>query len=149
MVSHLKQKYHRIRQSYNTFMKLKNHTGFGWDDHRKMVTTPDDIWDQYVKAHPKAKVFRKKGLDNMDLLDVLFANFQATSALTRTSTQEASSSDEERDIQSALFGVGINSNTDSFHVGDEIKEDDELKVCESSGDDGGQKGAYLDLALDT
>ncbi|KAI7998646.1 Uncharacterized protein LOK49_LG10G01378 [Camellia lanceoleosa] len=149
MVSCLKQKYHYIRQSYNTFVKLKNHTGFGWDDHRKMVTAPDDIWDQYVKAHPKAKVFRKKGLDNMDLLDVLFANSQATGALTRTSTQGPSSSDEERDIQSAFFGVGINSNTDSFHVGDEIKGYDELKVDGSRGNDGGRKGAHLDLALDT
>ncbi|GMP88551.1 hypothetical protein CsSME_00040500 [Camellia sinensis var. sinensis] len=59
-VNRLKQKYHRIRQSYNTFVKLKNHTGFEWDDQRKTVTASDDIWDQYVKAYPKAKVFRKK-----------------------------------------------------------------------------------------
>ncbi|KAI8004968.1 L10-interacting MYB domain-containing protein [Camellia lanceoleosa] len=83
-VNRLKQKYHRIRQAYNTFVKLKNHTGFGWDEQRKTVMASDDVWDHYVKAHPKAKVFRKKGLDHIDLLDVLFANSQATGALAST-----------------------------------------------------------------
>ncbi|KAI7984379.1 Uncharacterized protein LOK49_LG15G01837 [Camellia lanceoleosa] len=110
-VSHLKQKYPRIRQSYNTFVKLKNHMGFGWDDQRKRVTASDDVWDQYGKG--------------------------------------PSTFDEEMDIQSAFFGVGINSNIDSFHVGDEIEGDDEPKVGGRNGNDGGRKGAHLDLALDT
>ncbi|XP_028056972.1 L10-interacting MYB domain-containing protein-like [Camellia sinensis] len=121
---------------------------FDWDDQRKTVVALDDVWDQYVKAHPKAKVFRKKGQDDIDLLDVLFANSQATDALAHASTQGPPTSDEERDIQSAFFGVGINSNTDSIPVVDDIDRDDS-KVGESSGNDGGQKGAHLDFALDT
>ncbi|KAI8008243.1 L10-interacting MYB domain-containing protein [Camellia lanceoleosa] len=147
--NHLKQKYHRIRKAYNTFVKLKNHTGFGWDDQRKTVMVLDDVWDQYVKALPKAKVFRKKGLDHIDLLDVLFANSQATGALARASIQGPPTSNEERDIQSAFFGVGINSNIDSIPVGDDIEGDDDPKVGGSSGNDGGRKGAHFDLALDT
>ncbi|CAL5416068.1 unnamed protein product [Camellia sinensis] len=101
------------------------------------------------KAHPNAKVYRKKGVDYIDLLDVLFANSQATSALARASTQGPPTSHEERDIQSAFFGVGNNSNTDSIPIGDDIDGDDDLKVGGSSGNDGGRKGAHLDLALDT
>ncbi|KAI8004015.1 Casein kinase 1-like protein HD16 [Camellia lanceoleosa] len=148
-VNRLKQKYHHIRQAYNTFVKLKNHTGFGWDDQRKTVMAPDDVWDHYVKAHPKAKVFKKKGLDHIDLLDILFANSQATSALARASTQGPPTSDEERDVQSAFFGVGINSNTDFIPIGYNIEGDDDLKVGGRSGNDGGRKGAHFDLALDT
>ncbi|CAL5352997.1 unnamed protein product [Camellia sinensis] len=122
--------------------------GFGWDDQRKTVVAPNDVWDQYVKAHPKAKVFKKKGLDHIDLLDVLFANSQATGSLACASTQGPPTSDEERDIQSAFFDVGINSNTGSFLVGDEIEGDDDPKVGWSCGNDGGRKGAHLDLALD-
>ncbi|CAL5331964.1 unnamed protein product [Camellia sinensis] len=144
-------------QAYNTFVKLKNHTGFGWDEQRKTIMAPDDVWDHYVKAHPGAKVFRKKGLDHIDLLDVLFANFQATGALARASTQGPPTSDEERDIQSALFGVGINSNTNSIPIDDDMDGDDDLKVGGSfdlkvggsSGNDGGRKGAHFDFALDT
>ncbi|KAI8011448.1 Uncharacterized protein LOK49_LG06G01518 [Camellia lanceoleosa] len=136
-VNCLKQKYHRIRQAYNTFVKLKNHTGFGWDDQRKTVMAPDDVWDHYVKAHPRAKVFRKKGLDHVDLLDVLFANSQAIGALAYASIQGPPTSDEERDIQSAFFGVGINSNTDSIPIDDDIDGDDDPKVGRSSGNDGG------------
>ncbi|CAL5435353.1 unnamed protein product [Camellia sinensis] len=124
---------------------------------RKTVMAPDDVWDHYVKAHPKAKVFRKKGLDHIDLLDVLFANSQATGALARASTQGPPTSDEERDIQSAFFGVGINSNTDSIPIDDDMDGDDDLKVggnCDpkvggSNGKDGGRKGAHFDFALDT
>ncbi|GMP81685.1 hypothetical protein CsSME_00036313 [Camellia sinensis var. sinensis] len=114
---------------------------------KKTIVAPDDVWDQY--AHPKAKVFRKKGVDYIDLLDVLFANSQATSVLARASTQGPPTSHEERDIQNAFFGVGTNSNTDSIPVGDDIDGDDDLKVGGSSGNDGGRKGAHLDLALDT
>ncbi|KAL7175256.1 hypothetical protein ACSBR2_028961 [Camellia fascicularis] len=156
-VNRLKQKYHRIRQAYNTFVKLKNHTGFSWDEQRKTVMASDDVWDHYVKAHPRAKVFRKKGLDHIDLLDVLFANSQATGALARASTQGPPTSDEERDIQSAFFGVGINSNTDSIPIDDDMDGDDDPKVGGSfdpkvggsSGNDGGRKGAHFDFALDT
>ncbi|GMP77384.1 hypothetical protein CsSME_00033674 [Camellia sinensis var. sinensis] len=109
----------------------------------------DDAWDHYVKAYPKAKVFKKKGLNHIDLLDVLFANFQATGALARASTQGAPTSDEERDIQIAFFGVGINSNTDSIPIGDNIEGHDDLKVGGSSGNDGGRNGAHFNLAVDT
>ncbi|GMP92878.1 hypothetical protein CsSME_00042938 [Camellia sinensis var. sinensis] len=135
----------RYMQAYNTFVKVKNHTGFSWDDQRKMVVALDNVWDQYVKAHPKAKVFRKKGLDRIDLLDVLFVNSQATGALAH----DPQPFDEEMDIQSAFFGVGINLNTDFMPVGDDIERDDDPKVGRSSGNDGGRKGAHLDLAFDT
>ncbi|CAL5426708.1 unnamed protein product [Camellia sinensis] len=98
-------------------------------EERKTVVAPDDVWDQYVKM-------------------VLFANSQATGSLACASTQGPPTSDEERDIQSAFFDVGINSNTGSFLVGDEIEGDDDPKVGWSSGNDGGRKGAHLDLALD-
>ncbi|CAL5383302.1 unnamed protein product [Camellia sinensis] len=135
-VNRLKQKYHRIR---------------------KTVMAPDDVWDHYVKAHLGAKVFRKKGLDHIDLLDILFANSQATGALAHASTQGPPTSDEERDIQSAFFGVGINSNTNSIPIDDDMDGDDDpkvggsfdLKVGGSSGNDGGRKGAHFDFALDT
>ncbi|CAL5430183.1 unnamed protein product [Camellia sinensis] len=144
-------------QAYNTFVKWKNHTGFGWDEQRKTVMAPDDVWDHFVKAHPRAKVFRKKDLDHIDLLDVLFANSQATGALARASTQGPPTSDEERDIQSAFFGVGVNSNTDSIPIDDDMDGDDDPKVggsCDpkvggSSGNDGGRNGAHFDFALDT
>ncbi|GMP94235.1 hypothetical protein CsSME_00043764 [Camellia sinensis var. sinensis] len=93
---------------------------------QKTVHTPDSIasscGENDVEAHPKAKVFRKKGLDHIDLLNVLFANSQAPGALARASTQGPSTSDEERDIQSAFFGVGINSNTDSFLLVTKLRE---------------------------
>ncbi|KAF5930878.1 hypothetical protein HYC85_031751 [Camellia sinensis] len=119
---------------------------------QKTGHTPDSIasscGENDVEAHPKANVFKKKGLDHIDLLDVLFANSQATGSLACASTQGPPTSDEERDIQSAFFDVGINSNTGSFLVGDEIEGDDDPKVGWSSGNDGGRKGAHLDLALD-
>ncbi|KAL7191618.1 hypothetical protein ACSBR2_023656 [Camellia fascicularis] len=120
---------------------------------QKTRDPPDSIpsfcGENDVEAHPKAKVFRKKRLDHMDLFNVLFANSQATGALARASTQGPPTCDKERDIQSAFFGVGINSNTDSFNVGDEIEGDDDPNVGGSSGNDVERRGAHISLALDT
>lgn len=85
----------------------------------------------------------------MDLLDVLFANSHVTGALACISTQGPPTSDEERDIQCAFFGVGIKYTTESFHVDDEIEGDDDPKVGRSGSNDGGRKGAHMDMALDT
>jgi hypothetical protein len=29
-------------------MKLKNNSGFGWDEEHRMVIAPDDVWDHII-----------------------------------------------------------------------------------------------------
>jgi len=37
-----------------------------------MPTAPDDVWNRYIEAHPKAKEFRHKSLICLDELDQMF-----------------------------------------------------------------------------
>ncbi|CAL5405275.1 unnamed protein product [Camellia sinensis] len=57
----LKGKSARLKANYKEFVALKNHTGLGWDPITQTVTAPDDVWENYVQAHPNAKQFQTKG----------------------------------------------------------------------------------------
>ena len=32
--------------------KLVNQSGWGWDDKRKLVVAPPDVWDTYIAVRP-------------------------------------------------------------------------------------------------
>eukprot|EP01035_Chromulina_nebulosa_P017037 gene17037-22545_t len=40
---------------------MKNHSGWSWDDVKNCPVCDDDEWNEYIKAHKEAKVFRKRG----------------------------------------------------------------------------------------
>ncbi|KAL7221880.1 hypothetical protein ACSBR1_023762 [Camellia fascicularis] len=94
----LKGKFARLKSSYKEFVALKNYTGLGWDPITQTVTAPDDVWENYVQAHPNAKQFQTKGLEHYKLMSEIFAKSFATSAFARSSRQGAPTSDDEREM---------------------------------------------------
>ncbi|KAI7999962.1 Uncharacterized protein LOK49_LG09G01823 [Camellia lanceoleosa] len=88
----------RLKASYKEFVALKNHTGLGWDPITQTVTAPDDVWENYVQAHPNAKQFQTKGLEHYELMSEIFAKSFATGAFARSSRQGAPTSDDEREM---------------------------------------------------
>ncbi|KAL5709951.1 hypothetical protein ACHQM5_020572 [Ranunculus cassubicifolius] len=56
---------------------LKDQSGFGWDEDRKMIVVLDDVWEGYVKSHPDAKSYRYKALTNYDDLAIIIGNANA------------------------------------------------------------------------
>ncbi|CAL5415208.1 unnamed protein product [Camellia sinensis] len=81
----LKGKFTRLKANYKEFVALKNHTGLGWDPITQTVTAPDDVWENYVQAHPNAKQFQTKGLEHYELLSEIFAKSFAMGAFARSS----------------------------------------------------------------
>ncbi|KAL7262953.1 hypothetical protein ACSBR1_001174 [Camellia fascicularis] len=94
----LKGKFARLKANYKEFVALKNHTGLGWDPVTQTVTAPDDVWENYVQAHPTAKQFQTKGLKHYELMSEIFAKSFATGAFARSSRQGAPTSDDEREM---------------------------------------------------
>ncbi|KAI8012251.1 Uncharacterized protein LOK49_LG06G00813 [Camellia lanceoleosa] len=94
----LKGKFARLKARYKEFVALKNHTGLGWDPITQTVTAPDDVWENYVQAHPNAKQFQTKGLEHYELMSEIFAKSFATGAFARSSRQGAPTSDDEREM---------------------------------------------------
>jgi hypothetical protein len=88
----------QLKSEFIEVKKLREQSGFGWDDARKMVTATADVWEKYLavglcymcisehflmpaycvtKAHPKAKPWRKKAFplydDMLELVEGIVA----------------------------------------------------------------------------
>ncbi|XP_028099317.1 uncharacterized protein At2g29880-like [Camellia sinensis] len=94
-VKKLKGKFALLKANYKEFVALKNHMGLGWDPITQTVTAPDDVWENYVQAHPNAKQFQTKGLEHDELMLEIFAKSFATGAFARSSRHGAPTSDDE------------------------------------------------------
>ena len=53
-------------------------SGFGWDDEKKLVTAPDEVWELYVKAHKNAARFRKTPFPQYQKMHELCSEVVAT-----------------------------------------------------------------------
>ncbi|KIK42150.1 hypothetical protein CY34DRAFT_107000 [Suillus luteus UH-Slu-Lm8-n1] len=58
--------------------KLRELSGFGWDEMRKIVIASDKVWDDYLEAHPEAKVWRSTPFPLYDDIIVLIDGCHAT-----------------------------------------------------------------------
>ncbi|KAJ7774150.1 hypothetical protein DFH07DRAFT_702726, partial [Mycena maculata] len=56
-------KYTQLRGIFKVIRELQNVSGWHWSDTTGASITAEtkSLWDDYVKAHPKAKGFRNKG----------------------------------------------------------------------------------------
>ncbi|PIA27368.1 hypothetical protein AQUCO_07800002v1 [Aquilegia coerulea] len=64
-------------KNYNIVTDLRQQSGFGWDDNRKMIDVENNIWENYLKSHPEAKGYRYKALTNYDDLAIIVGNAHA------------------------------------------------------------------------
>jgi hypothetical protein len=74
----LQSKLNDLKKKFNLFTALKDASGFGWDASAGTVTAPEKVWTAYLAEHPKASVFRERGLENYDALYDLFGASIAT-----------------------------------------------------------------------
>jgi len=82
-----KSKFSELKKKYNVFNKLKNLSGFGWDDEKQIPTADDATWEAYIEIHSEAKAFRKATLPNYDALDALFSGKVATGKYAKSSAE--------------------------------------------------------------
>ncbi|XP_042519283.1 auxin-induced protein AUX28-like [Macadamia integrifolia] len=55
-------KMNKLRGDYNSFRRLLETTGFGWDSNTRTATAADSVWENAIKANPNWTEFRKSGL---------------------------------------------------------------------------------------
>ena len=39
-----------MKDKYKIVRAIRENSGFGWDDTRKVATAPDDVWDRYIQV---------------------------------------------------------------------------------------------------
>ncbi|XP_059462454.1 uncharacterized protein LOC132191454 [Corylus avellana] len=75
-----REKYQRIRRSFNHFTRLMRQKGFAFDAETNTVIADEETWQNYLLADKNAKKFRKKGVANYMLLALLFNKPSANSS---------------------------------------------------------------------
>ncbi|MBA0594441.1 hypothetical protein Gorai_011346 [Gossypium raimondii] len=71
---HIRNRLKTWKKQYGTLRDLLSHPGFKWDRTWKMIIADDSVWTNYVKAHPEARTFRGRVIENYDNLCTIFAN---------------------------------------------------------------------------
>ncbi|XP_038698306.1 uncharacterized protein At2g29880-like [Tripterygium wilfordii] len=104
---------------HRAFSDLLNHTGFGWNPDTNTVTAADEVWENYVKAHPGAGQYKKKGCENYNSLGLLFNTATATGVLHHASTVSPPNTDEEKELETQFRHSGV-------HINIDVEDDDEL-----------------------
>jgi hypothetical protein len=111
------QKFDNMKKDYDTFIALKDQSGFGWNEELQVPECNNDTWNRYVKHNKNAKKFKNKGLRNLDkLVDILegkratgeFARSRGKKRIRSASLAEGGSSSQDRNS-----AVGDSEFTDS------------------------------------
>ncbi|KAK1377398.1 Disease resistance protein [Heracleum sosnowskyi] len=57
---------------YSTLLNFSS--GFGYDSTSKKFTAPNEVWDEYIKAHPKDSYMRYEAFDDYEDLKIAVGN---------------------------------------------------------------------------
>ncbi|XP_058086548.1 uncharacterized protein LOC131233775 [Magnolia sinica] len=90
-------RYHK--REYNDVKDMLAAIEFGWNNERMVVTAPNEVWEEYLKSHPRTVRLRGKRIERMDDLGVTVDSDQTTGRYVKGSrTMAASSSRIIRDL---------------------------------------------------
>ncbi|KAL5726819.1 hypothetical protein ACHQM5_000071 [Ranunculus cassubicifolius] len=80
----LKNHYRAGKKAHAAIKTLLVESGFGWDEEKEMVCVDDEqVWDDYIKAHPDFKVWRTKSMAGYDQVCIIFGDGGATGKFSR------------------------------------------------------------------
>ncbi|XP_039019127.1 uncharacterized protein LOC120150502 isoform X1 [Hibiscus syriacus] len=68
----LENQYICLMKQYNDISDIIDHTGFIWDEEKRMVVAKNDNWEVYMKEHPDAVYYRDKVLGSYSDLCKIF-----------------------------------------------------------------------------
>ncbi|KAJ7851311.1 hypothetical protein B0H14DRAFT_2350369, partial [Mycena olivaceomarginata] len=69
-----------LKGAFNAVRKLRDLSGFGWDDGLKMVTASDEVWELYLATHENARKWRKTRFPLYDDILIIVDGIVATGA---------------------------------------------------------------------
>jgi hypothetical protein len=123
--SSLQSKYSELKKKYNVFKKLKDQSGFGWDEEKQILTADDETWEAYIQVHSEAKAFRKATLPNLELLESLFSGKVATGSYAKSST-EANTIVPDKHLRSTSSRIAQDDDNEDY---DEDEDGDRSINC--------------------
>ncbi|KAG0640013.1 hypothetical protein HOY80DRAFT_1022228 [Tuber brumale] len=97
-VLQVKTRYFALKKSWGDFSHLLKTDGIYWDGEGK-IHADEEVWEEYLKAHPKARVFKQKPLENFKDLCKLFGDtsVRGSQAIGQAGGQLYEDQDEDED----------------------------------------------------
>ncbi|KAA8517866.1 hypothetical protein F0562_015345 [Nyssa sinensis] len=89
-----------------------NTNGFGWDNDKKCVVVEPPVWEEYIKSHKSATMFKNKSLPYFEDLLIIFGKDQAVGRNAQSTT----------DVVEELNKKGVENETET--VGDGLDQND-------------------------
>ncbi|XP_024020200.1 uncharacterized protein LOC112091263 isoform X2 [Morus notabilis] len=68
----LRQRYKKLFKYYTNVRSLLEENKFIWDERQQRIVADDVVWENYIKAHPDARSYRKKSLLNYHDLSLIY-----------------------------------------------------------------------------
>ncbi|OCB87770.1 hypothetical protein A7U60_g5093 [Sanghuangporus baumii] len=59
-VEQVKNRYQRFKAEYRDVKKLRDASGFGWDDTLHLVTATADVWERYLAVHKDSRKWKER-----------------------------------------------------------------------------------------
>ncbi|KAF4361793.1 hypothetical protein F8388_018959 [Cannabis sativa] len=70
----LKHRYKKLFKYYTDVRSILEEKGFYWDEKQQRIVADAIHWDNYIRAHPDARFYRKKPLLNYQDLGLIYGN---------------------------------------------------------------------------
>ncbi|RZC70870.1 hypothetical protein C5167_034557 [Papaver somniferum] len=96
----LKNRMKTLKKNFNVVSSLRGQSGFGWNDEKEIVTTPDVVWSNHIEKHPECKQWRTRSLPQYNELAMIFGDSRATGKYSRfrdDNNRDNNEVDEDRD----------------------------------------------------
>ncbi|KAJ1273011.1 hypothetical protein BS78_06G247200 [Paspalum vaginatum] len=71
-----KSKWRELKKRWTAWKYLHTFSGLGYHPRTGAIVMPEDWWEDKLKVHPVAKVFKQTRLEREEDLDIIFANME-------------------------------------------------------------------------
>ncbi|KAL4196858.1 hypothetical protein AMTRI_Chr04g248340 [Amborella trichopoda] len=105
-------------QNYKAVKKMKDQSGFGWNEESHVAIIDESLWDDYIMSNLLAKNFKGKYFENWKELSIIVNNDFAEGVGAKTAAQlERDIDDDVEDIRETI--VGLDDDDGVEEIGDD------------------------------
>lgn len=121
----LKNRHKTLRNLYRATKDLLSQKGFSWDSERKMVTTDNRVWDEYLKVNRNARSFRVKAIPYYEELCLIYGS--GKDELEGDNDDRSVDFDENKILVSEAENAGEDV-AEIVHINNTVDEDSKIIV---------------------
>ncbi|XP_077239294.1 uncharacterized protein LOC143880298 isoform X2 [Tasmannia lanceolata] len=80
---HIQNRLRTIKKQYQILKAMVNNNGFTWDPVMKIITAEEQVWKEYLEAHPDAEPYKGKRVELYEEMCVVVGNDQPNGSMAK------------------------------------------------------------------